>query len=176
EEVPEETTQVARPQSPVQPPPTEPDFANDQLPPDSSQQDTPESDPLLEALLFAAQVAGWTLLVAAIILLPFFVIALAKVLRRRRRRRAPTALERVSGGWKEFEDAVIDHGYSPPASPTRTEVAATVGGTRALVLASVADHAVFSPDVTDDESAAKVWRAVAELREALSEARTRRER
>src|SRR5690606_21895498 len=71
EEVPEETTQVARPQSPVQPPPTEPDFANDQLPPDSSQQDTPESDPLLEALLFAAQVAGWTLLVAAIILLPF---------------------------------------------------------------------------------------------------------
>ncbi len=176
EEIPEETTQVARHQSPVQPPPTEPDFTTDQIRPDSTQEDAPVTDPLLAALLLIAQVAGWTLLVVTVVLLPFTVVVLAKALRRGRRRRAATALDRVSGGWKEFEDAVLDHGYSPPPSPTRTEVAATVGGTRALVLASVADHAIFSPDVTDVEGAEKVWRAVDELRGALAESRTRRQR
>ncbi|MEX1079359.1 MAG: transglutaminaseTgpA domain-containing protein [Homoserinimonas sp.] len=176
EEEPEDPTQVARPQSPVQPPPTEPEFDDEHLPPDSTQEDLDAENPLLGILLVIAQVFGLTLLGAAILLAPFLTIAVAKLRRRRLRRRATSPISRVSGGWKEFEDAVLDHGYNPPPAPTRTEVARTVGGTRSLVLASVADRAVFSPDPTQDAEADKVWRAVDELRIALGQGRTRWQR
>lgn len=176
DEEPEEPTQVARPQSPVQPPPTEPDFDDERLQPDSSQQDLEEPNELLAVLLAIAQVTGLILLGAAILLSPFLAIAIAKLRRRLLRRRAKSPISRVSGGWQEFEDAVLDHGYDPPPMPTRSEVARTVGGTRSLVLASVADHAVFSPEATQDAEAEKVWRAVDELRVALGQGRTRWQR
>jgi transglutaminase-like putative cysteine protease len=176
QEEPEDPTQVARPQSPVQPPPTEPDFNDQQLQPESSQEDPGVPNPLLAILLAVAQVAGIILLAAAILVSPFLAIAVAKLRRRSLRRRAKSPISRVSGGWQEFADAVVDHGYNPPPVPTRTEVARTVGGTRSLVLASVADRAVFSPDTTEDAEADKVWRAVDELREALGQGRTRWER
>src|SRR5690554_1803556 len=176
EEEPEDPTQVARPQSPVQPPPTEPEFDDERLQPDSTQEEPELPNQFLEILLAVAQVAAFTLLAAAIVLAPFLLIALAKLRRRSLRRRAKSPISRVSGGWMEFEDAVIDHGYDPPPSPTRTEVARTVGGTRSLVLASVADRAVFSPENTQAAEADKVWRAVDELREALGQGRTRWQR
>lgn len=176
EEEPEDPTQVARPQSPVQPPPAEPDFDEEQLQPDSSQEDPELPNPLLGILLAIAQVLGFTLLGAAILLSPFLAIVVAKWRRRSLRRRARSPITRVSGGWQEFEDAVLDHGYSPPPLPTRSEVARTVGGTRSLVLASVADRAVFSPDSTANDEADKVWRAVDELRDALGQGRTRWQR
>lgn len=176
EETPEEIAQVARPQSPVQPPPTEPDFVSDQVQPEIVREEAPEGDSVAGILLIIAQIIGWVLAAAIILLAPFLIIAAAKIRRRRLRRKAPTAIARVSGGWSEFEDAVLDHGFSPPRSSTRTEVAQTVGGTRALVLASVVDRAVFSPDETDDEQANRVWRAVNELRDALAEGRTLRDR
>jgi hypothetical protein len=176
DEVPEDPTQVARPQSPVQPPPTEPDFTDQQLQPESSQEDPGAPNQLLVILLAVAQAAAITMLAVVILLSPFIAIAVAKVRRRALRRKAKSPIARVSGGWQEFADAVVDHGYDPPPVPTRTEVARTVGGTRSLVLASVADHAVFSPDTTEDAEADKVWRAVDELREALGQGRTRWER
>jgi transglutaminase-like putative cysteine protease len=176
EEEPEDPTQVARPQSPVQPLPPEPEFDDEQLQPDSSQEDPELPNPLLGILLAVAQVLGFTVLGLAILLSPFLAIATAKLRRRALRRRAKSPIARVSGGWQEFEDAVVDHGYSPPPVPTRSEVARTVGGTRSLVLASVADRAVFSPDTTQNDEADKVWRAVDELREALGQGRTRWQR
>lgn len=176
EEEPEDPTQVARPQSPVQPPPTEPEFDDERLQPDSTQDEPEQPNQLLAILLAVGQVVGLTLLVVGIVLAPFLVIAIAKLRRRSLRRRAKSPISRVSGGWMEFEDAVIDHGYDPPPASTRTEVARTVGGTRSLVLASVADRAVFSPETTQEADAEKVWRAVDELREALGQGRTRWQR
>src|SRR5690554_6881542 len=121
EEEPEDPTQVARPQSPVQPPPTEPEFDDERLQPDSTQEEPETPNQLLAILLAIGQVAAFTLLAAAIVFAPFLLIALAKLRRRSLRRRAKSPISRVSGGWMEFEDAVIDHGYDPPPSPTRTE-------------------------------------------------------
>ncbi|MES2093972.1 MAG: transglutaminase-like domain-containing protein [Actinomycetota bacterium] len=174
--VPQEPTRVARPQPPVQPPVETPPRPTTQLPPDSTQDPPTADNPLLAVLLTVLQVLGWVAVGAAVILAPFLAVVAAKVRRRMLRRRAPTALQRISGGWQEFEDAVVDHGFDPPASPTRTEVASTVGGVPALVLAAVADRAVFSPDEPRDGEADQVWRAVTDLRESMSDGRTRRQR
>jgi hypothetical protein len=131
---------------------------------------------VLAILLAIVQITGLVLLGLAVLLSPFLAVAVAKWRRRSLRRRAKSPITRVAGGWQEFEDAVLDHGYSPPPMPTRAEVARTVGGTRSLVLASVADRAVFSPDTTQDAEAEKVWRAVDELRQALGQGRTRWQR
>jgi hypothetical protein len=176
EEEPEDPTQVARPQSPVQPPPTEPDFTIEQVQPETSQEDAAVPNEVLAILLAIAQITGVVLLSLAVLLSPFLAVAAAKWRRRSLRRRAKSPITRVAGGWQEFEDAVVDHGYNPPPMPTRAEVARTVGGTRSLVLASVADRAVFSPDTTQEVEAEKVWRAVDELRQALGQGRTRWQR
>ncbi len=175
-ELPKDPSTISRPQSPVQPLVNEPARPNTPLPPNGTQESTPKDNPLLVALLAALQALGWLAIGLAVILAPFIAIVVAKLRRRTLRRRAPTALQRISGGWQEFEDAVVDHGYEPPVSSTRTEVASTVGGVRSLVLAAVTDRAVFSPDPPREEDADKVWRAVTDLREAMSHDRTRRQR
>ena len=175
-EIPKDPASVARPQSPVQPPADNRVQPDNQLPQDSPQDAPPADNPLLLVLLAVLQVLGWVLLGVAIVLAPFLAIVVAKVRRRMLRRRAPTAIQRISGGWQEFEDAVIDHGFDPPISPTRTEVAATVGGVQSLVLAAVADRAVFSPEEPRDDEADQVWRAVTDLRDSMKDGRTRWER
>jgi hypothetical protein len=175
-ETPQAPAQVARPQSPVQPPPEEKDPHSVQTPPERTQEDTPGPDPLLQALLVALQAAGWLALGSAVVLAPFLTIIAAKARRRALRRKASTPIERISGGWREFEDAVVDHGFVPPPSPTRTEVAALAGGMRALVLASVADRAVFAPDASQARDADQVWRTVRELRGELERGLTRWQR
>jgi hypothetical protein len=112
----------------------------------------------------------------AVLLSPVLTIAAAKWRRRRLRRRAPTPLERISGGWEEFEDAVLDHGFTPGPAPTRIEVAQTVGGTQPFVLAAVADRAVLAPGEPDAEQAEQLWRSVDELRYSLDLGLTRWER
>jgi hypothetical protein len=160
----------------VQPPVEPPTTRNAQLPPDSTQDQTVRDNPLLAILLVVLQVAAWVALGVAVVLAPFLAIVAAKLRRRILRRRAPTAIQRISGGWQEFEDAVVDHGFQPPVSPTRTEVAATVGGLQSLVLAAVADRAVFSPDEPRQDEADQVWRAVTDLRLSMNDSRTRWER
>ena len=176
EEEPEEPTQVARPQSPVPPPVVEPEPRQDQIPLDNDQDDEPAQDPLMAALLAALSIIGGSLLVILILLSPFLAVIGAKARRRSLRQRAPTPAERISGGWQEFEDTVIDYGLEPPPSPTRSEVAETVGGMQPLVLASVADRAVFAPERADEAEAIQVWTAVRELNAGLGEGRTRWQR
>ena len=176
DELPEEPAQVARPQQPVQPPVEEPDTPEDQAPPESSPDDPDVVDPLLAVLIAVGTAAGWTALVAAIVLSPFVAIAAAKLRRRRARRRAATPLAQVAGGWAEFEDAVLDHGFTVPPAATRSEFAAVLAGSAPQLLASEADRAVFSPTQPRQEDADRVWRSVDELRSALDRGLSRWQR
>lgn len=176
EEEPEEQSQVARPPSIVPPPPDRPDPQTDQTAPDSSQEEPDELDPVLAALLAIARGVGIGLLVIAVLLAPFVVIVIAKARRRRLRRTAPTVVQRISGGWDEYADAVVDHGYEPPPAATRSELAAVAGGLPSRVLAAVADRAVFAPETADPADADRVWDAVADLRASLDLGLTRRQR
>lgn len=176
EEEPEDPTQVARPQSIVPPPPDRPDANQDQSTPDSEQDEPDALDPFLAGLFAALRVAGLVLAVAAVLTAPFLFIILAKIRRRRLRRTAPDALQRIRGGWEEFADTVVDHGYSPPAAATRSELASVVGTLPSRVLAAVADRAVFAPDEPQAVDADHVWSAVGELRAVLDGNTNRRGR
>lgn len=176
EEQPEDPTQVARPQSIVPPPADRPDLQQDPTTPENQQNPPDEVDPLLATLLAILPVAGWVLVALAVLLAPFIVVLAAKARRRRLRRTAPTTLARIRGGWDEFSDIVLDHGYTPSAAATRSELAAVVGTLPSRVLAAVADRAVFAPTDPQPADADHVWDAVDELRGALDAGLTRRQR
>jgi hypothetical protein len=121
-------------------------------------------------------VLGILVLVLAVVLAPFVLIVAAKTRRRRLRRSAPDVVQRISGGWDEFADSVIDHGYPAPPAATRSELAAVAGGLPSRVLAAVADRAVFAPEQANPADADRVWEAVADLRASLDLGLTRRQR
>jgi hypothetical protein len=175
-ENPEDPTVVSRPPSIVEPPEDTPSTTDEQTPPESTQADPEESPAWIGIVLLALRIFAWVVVIGGILLSPFIAIIAAKARRRRRRKRGATALDRISGGWWEYRDAVLDHGFVPPPSATRSEVAETAGGAQAAVLAAVADRAVFAPQSTDDDEAEKVWRAVEELRMSLDRGMTRWER
>ncbi|WP_170159844.1 DUF3488 and transglutaminase-like domain-containing protein [Frondihabitans australicus] len=167
---------VSQPQSVVQPPPQEADPPNDQTQP-QSKQDTPALPPAWIAIVLTiVKIGGWVLLVAGIIMAPFLAIVGVKASRRRRRRRARDPSRRITGGWQEFQDSVLDHGVTPPPSATRTEVAGAVGGSRPAVLARVVDRSVFAPETVDEGDADRVWKAVGEMRTQLDSGLTRWQR
>ncbi|TBN56339.1 transglutaminase domain-containing protein [Glaciihabitans arcticus] len=176
EELPEEPTVVSRPQQAT--PPQTPDdvAAPDETPLDSTQEEQEELEEWVVILLTVARILGWVLLAIAVLISPFLAILAAKSRRRRARRRAPTALARIRGGWDEYRDAVLDHGFEPAPTATRREVAAKVGGGKAAVLAAVTDRAVFAPADVAVEDADKVWRAVVELNASLDTGATRWQR
>ncbi|PJJ72705.1 transglutaminase superfamily protein [Diaminobutyricimonas aerilata] len=173
---PEEPTPVSRPQPVVPPPATQPDERDDQVPPESDQEQPEALDPLLALLLTVLAVAGWSLLALAILASPFLAIIGSKVLRARRRRRAADPRDRIRGGWDEFADAALDHGYRPTATATRSEVAETVGGTKSRILAYIADRASFAPGAPPEDDPDRVWRSVDELKQAMDAKLTRWER
>jgi hypothetical protein len=167
EEEPQDPTQVARPQSIVPPPPDRPETNQDQSTPDSERDEPQGLDPVLAAILAVLRAVGLTIGIAGVLTAPFLFIIAAKVRRRRLRRTAPDALQRIRGGWDEFADTVVDHGYSPPTAATRSELAGVVGTLPSRVLAAVADRAVFSPEEPEPADAEHVWNAVADLRAVL---------
>ncbi len=167
-EEPQELARVSRPQTVVPPPLVESERFDRQATPDIVQDERPSDDPLLALLMGVLATIGWVTLAAAIIVSPFAFIVAAKMRRLWLRRRASSPLERISGGWREFEDAVVDHGFSPPPGSTRSEVAAAVGGGTATRLAAASDRAVFSPREPVQEEAELVWRTVSQLTAALS--------
>jgi hypothetical protein len=173
---PKDPNQVARPQTIVPPQVTQATPPNPQSVPDSQQHDAAPLNPFLVVLFAALRIAGWVLLGILILLSPFLTIVAAKVRRRRRRRKAPTSIEQISGGWREFEDRVLDHGFDPPPAATRSQVAVTVGGAQPVVLAAVADRATFAPEPPDAAEAELVWRSVRELTASLDEGKSRWER
>jgi hypothetical protein len=171
---PDQPTQISRPQTNVQPPVDDNPQQNDEPPQaqvDPSNQ--PKPNPVLETLLAVLVVVGWTLLVLALVASPFLAVLAAKWRRRTLRRRAPTARERIVGGWREFADAAVDHGYDPPPAATRVEFADTIGGARANALAKVADRATYSGVAPTPAEAESVWKAVDDLRSQLAKRDTR---
>lgn len=171
---PDQPTQISRPQTNVQPPVDDTPTQREEPPQaqvDTSDQQPP--NPVLDTILGVLVIVGWVLLVLAVLAAPFLAVIGAKWRRRTLRRSAPTALERISGGWREFADAALDHGYDPPPAATRREMATTIGGSRAAALAGVADRAVFSPTAPSPAEADSVWRAVDDLRHALAKRETR---
>lgn len=175
-EQPQDPTKIARPQSLVPPPADRADPKSTQTTPESSQSEPNTLDPALLVLLQVLKVGGTVLLIVLLLAAPFLLIVAAKLRRRHLRRSAASALQRIRGGWDEFADAVVDHGYQPPPAATRSEVAAVVGTLPPRVLAAVADRAVFAPDEADPADADRVWDAVGELRALLDHGLTRRRR
>ncbi len=176
EEVPKERSQIARPQTIVPPPLVESDNADRPISRDTEQQRAPDVNVALQTVLAVLRVLGVVALAAAIVLAPFLVIVAAKLRRRRLRRRASTPIGRISGGWQEFENAVIDHGLNPAPSSTRSEFALVAGGVQSEVLAAFADWANFAPGEPSKSDADNVWRAVDELRASLDDGLTRWQR
>jgi len=175
-EEPEDPTVVSRPQQVIPPQATDPIERPAETPLDTAQDDPEQLAPWLVIVLVVLRVVGWVALVVAVVLAPFLFIVAAKARRRRQRRLARDPLARIRGGWQEYADAIIDHGYEAPATATRRELAAVVGGGKSAVLAAVADRAVFSPVESAPDDADKVWRAVGELTSNLDVGRTRWER
>jgi hypothetical protein len=173
EELPEEPTTVSRPQSVIPPQSVQPDPPVDQTPQETTPDEPAPDDAWLAIVLLVARVVGWVALGVAVLVSPFLVIIAAKLRRRRLRRRAATPLARISGGWQEYRDAIVDHGVDVPAAATRREVALAVGGSQPTILAAISDRAVFSPREPSLEEADKVWKAVTELSANLGAGSTR---
>jgi transglutaminase-like putative cysteine protease len=177
ERVPDQPTVVSRPQSAL-PPPAERTPVDDlERDPELALEDRDDGiEPWVAVLLGALGAAGLVVLVLGVLVSPFLAIVVAKLRRRRLRRKAPTAVERIEGGWLEFADTAADYGYPIRKNATRAEQAATVGGLAPLVLAAVVDRAVFAPDEPTDGDDELVWERVDELADRLAAPRTRRER
>jgi len=172
EELPEEPTQIARPPTIVPPPVVESETVDPPITPESQQDPPAESDVWGTVIRSILLVAGWTVLGLAIVAAPFLLVIAAKVRRRSLRRRAATVTGKITGGWREFEDAIADYGITPAAASTRSEVAAVVGGMPSRVLAAVADRAVFAPEDPAAADADRVWYIVKELTRAIGAKRT----
>lgn len=165
--LPEEPTQIARPPTVVPPPVIETEHTDPQTTPESEQDPPALPDIWGTVLVSILRVAGWTLLGLAVLASPFLLVIAAKLRRRSLRRRASTVTDRITGGWREFEDAVVDHGLTPATASTRSEVAAVVGGMPSRVLAAVADRAVFAPEDAAPGDVDRVWFIVGELERSL---------
>ena len=177
EKVPDQPTVVSRPQSAL-PPPAERTPVDDlERDPELALEDRDDGiEPWVAVLLGTLAAAGLVVLALGLLVSPFLAIVVAKLRRRRLRRKAPTAVERIEGGWLEFADVAADYGYPIRKNATRAEQAATVGGLAPLVLAAVVDRAVFAPDEPTDGDDELVWERVDELADRLAAPRTRRER
>ena len=172
EELPEEPTQIARPPTIVPPPVVESETVDPPVTPESQQDPPAEADVWGTVIRSILLVASWTVLALAIIAAPFLLVIAAKLRRRSLRRRAKTVAGKITGGWSEFEDVIVDYGITPAAASTRSEVAAVVGGMPSRVLAAVADRAVFAPEDPAAADADRVWYIVNELTRALGAKRT----
>ncbi len=173
---PEEPNPVSRPQNAAPPPVEEPPPAEELAPPEVEQTDDDRLDPFWAAVLAVLGVAGWIALALGLAASPLLVIAALKRRRRRRRRTAAEPAARIVGGWLEVTDAALDHGLTLPPSGTRTEIARAVDRPQALVLARVADRAVYAPEEPTEAEADRVWHAADLVRASFGEGRTRRER
>ncbi len=173
---PDDPIPVSRPQNAVQPPVDDPPPLEELAPPEVEQRDDPGLDPFWQAVLEVLRVVGTVLLVAGLLASPMLGVVAAKLRRRRRRRTAGDPTTQILGGWRDVTDEARDFGLELPIAATRTEVAAAIGRPQALVLARVADRAVYAPEEPDRLEAERVWATADALRASLAEGRTRRER
>ncbi len=120
----------------------------------------------LTALWAALRIGGVSLLALLILFGPFAFIVLLKALRRRGRRNAADPVERFTGGWQEYVDVAVDHGYEAPRSQTRQELAAQYGDDSGagVQLATWADRSVFDVAPPSEAENERFWQIVDEER------------
>ncbi|MBI5161769.1 MAG: transglutaminase domain-containing protein [Micrococcales bacterium] len=176
DELPQQPTQISRPQTPVEPPPDDPLEREAQSPQDSTRSDDTGQDPVLVALLAGLRVAAGVLAVAGLIALPLLVVVTAKGIRRLRRRRRGPPARRITAAWDEFRDEAVDYGYALASSATRFEFAEQVGLEQSKTLAAVVDRAVFAPGAPGRTDADRVWTALEEISDSLGRGLTRWQR
>lgn len=173
---PDDPVPVSRPQNAPQPPVDDPPALDELAPPEIEQSDDPAVDPFWQAVLAAVRVLGWVLLVAGLFASPMLGIAVTKLRRRRRRRTTGDPTARIIGGWRDVIDEARDFGLELPPAATRSEIARAIGRPQMLVLARVADRAVYAPEEPSVVEAEKVWQVSDAARASLAAGRTRRDR
>lgn len=173
---PEDPIPVSRPQNAVQPPVDEAPALEDQAAAEIERVATASIDPFWLAVLAVLSILGPVLLVAGLLASPSLLIVGIKWRRRHRRRHAADPTMRILGGWRDVTDEARDLGFAVPSAATRREVASALGRPQALILARVADRAVYAPEEPAPGDADRVWAAADALRASLSEGRSRRER
>jgi hypothetical protein len=173
---PEDPIPVSRPQNAPQPPIDDAPPLDELAPPEIEQTEDPAGDPFWQAVLAIVRVIAWVLLIAGLIASPMLGVVAAKLRRRQRRRAAPDPTTRILGGWRELIDGARDYGLDVPHTATRSEVARAIGRPQALVLARVADRAVYAPEEPSMAEAEQVWAAADSVRASLAEGRSRRDR
>jgi hypothetical protein len=173
---PDEPIPVSRPQNAVQPPVDDPAPLEELAPPEVEQIDDPAADPFWQFVLEVVRVVSIVALIGAVLISPLLAIVAVKAQRRRRRRTAADTTARILGGWLDVTDTARDHGLDLPAAATRSEVATAMGLPQALVLARVADRAIYAPEEPDALEADRVWETADALRASFADGRSRRER
>jgi hypothetical protein len=146
---------------------------SEQLPPnanpsggEANEPDDADASEFLAALFGVLRIVGVSLIGLLILLSPVLLILGAKLKRRRDRKRAADVTARIAGGWEEFVDAAVDHGYPRPGARTRAEAALEYGND-ARVLATMADEAVFGPVEPDSATSDEFWAIVDAQRSLL---------
>jgi hypothetical protein len=176
EELPEDPTTVSRPPVIIQPPIDQQEQPDAQTPAESQPDDANPADAWIEIALGVLRGVGSVALIALVLASPFLLVIAAKLRRRSLRRRAPSPLARITGSWREFEDAVKDNGLAAPPAATRTELAAMVGSDGGTLVAIEIDRAVFAPSEPTAGDAERMWHEVELLTSALSVGKSRWQR
>lgn len=152
--------QKPQPQVQQPPPPVVPPVELPPAPPVKQASDG-SSPADLGALWAALRWGGTGLGILALLLAPAAVAAFARSRRRRARRSAARAADRISGGWSELVDLIVDHGAVVPAGATRREEAAALGqrfpAEAIAPLAVRADRAVFGMGEPSEAEIAAYW-------------------
>jgi hypothetical protein len=152
--------QKPQPQVQQPPPPVVPPVELPPAPPVKQAADgsTPAD---LGALWAALRWGGTGLGIIALLLAPAALAAFARSRRRRARRSAARGADRISGGWSELVDLIVDHGAIVPVGATRREEAAALGqrfpAETIAPLAVRADHAVFGAGEPSEAEIAAYW-------------------
>jgi hypothetical protein len=160
-----------------------PETANEVKPPEAipsgGDQSAPNEQterPDLAVLVTVLKIVGASLLALLVAFMPFLTVLIAKVRRRRGRLRAPDSESRIVGGWDEYVDAALDYGRPSPGSETRTEIARLYGTPRAVVLATMADRAVFHSEPPEVAASEQFWLIVDAERRSFAAGKSRWQR
>ena len=158
EEQPQDPTEVAFPQTAVEPPAQDEPQLNDNTAPVAADEEQPQAvDPVLQAILAVVNAVGWTALWLGLLASPLLTIVWAKRRRRHARHSAADPRARVEGAWSEIRDALVDHGTVASDSQTRLEVAAQTQIPAATTVAVLADTAQYSTDQISEAEVTKAW-------------------
>lgn len=177
EQQPDDPTEVAFPQTAVEPPAQEEPQLNDNTVPEAAEEEqSTASDPVLHIVLAIVTGVSWLLLILGLSVSPFLGIIALKRRRRSQRHSAEGNRAQVEGAWSEMRDVMTDHGVLTIHSATRSETASQIGLQAASMVAALGDKAQYSPDPVSDEDVQRAWADVMSVELELGAGLTRWQR